>query len=151
MRLRGIRSSRNVEDRCRSGARGDFAVAYVIAHEVAHHHQNELDILGPVNERRQTVGPTQANALTVRLELKADCLLGVWARFFDALLEPGDLEEALNAARMIGDDYHQACAGCVPKPHSFTHGTPEQCARWFATAYQIRDIHSGDTFGAQRL
>ncbi len=133
------------------GARGDFAAAYVIAHEVAHHVQNELGILGQVNERRQVVGETQANALTVRLELQADCLSGVWARSVDGLLEPGDLEEALNAARMIGDDHLQKRAGRVPQPHTFTHGTSEQRSRWFATGYQSGDIGSCDTFGAQRL
>lgn len=133
------------------GARGDFAAAYVIAHEVAHHVQNELGILGQVNERRQVVGEKQANALTVRLELQADCLSGVWARSVDGLLEPGDLEEALNAARMIGDDHLQKRAGRVPQPHTFTHGTSEQRSRWFATGYQSGDIGSCDTFGAQRL
>lgn len=133
------------------GARGDFAAAYVIAHEVAHHVQNELGILGQVNERRQVVGETQANALTVRLELQADCLSGVWARSVDGLLEPGDLEEALNAARMIGDDHLQERAGRVPQPHTFTHGTSEQRSRWFATGYQSGDIRSCDTFRAQRL
>jgi predicted metalloprotease len=133
------------------GARGDFAAAYVIAHEVAHHVQNELGILGQVNERRQVVGETQANALTVRLELQADCLSGVWARSVDGLLEPGDLEEALNAARMIGDDHLQERAGRVPQPHTFTHGTSEQRSRWFATGYKTGDIQSCDTFGAQGL
>jgi predicted metalloprotease len=133
------------------GARGDFAAAYVIAHEVAHHVQNELGILGQVNERRQIVGETEANALTVRLELQADCLSGVWARSVDGLLEPGDLEEALNAARMIGDDHLQERAGRVPQPHTFTHGTSEQRSRWFATGYQSGDIRSCDTFRAQRL
>ena len=133
------------------GARGDFAAAYVIAHEVAHHVQNELGILGQVNERRQAVSTTQANALTVRLELQADCLSGVWARSVDGLLEPGDIEEALNAARMIGDDHLQKRAGRVPQPHTFTHGTSEQRSRWFATGYQSGDISTCDTFGAQRL
>ncbi|WP_300581537.1 neutral zinc metallopeptidase [Marivita sp.] len=133
------------------GARGDFAAAYVIAHEVAHHVQNELGILGQVNERRQVVGETDANALTVRLELQADCLSGVWARSVDGLLEPGDIEEALNAARMIGDDHLQERAGRVPQPHTFTHGTSEQRSRWFATGFQSGDIRSCDTFRAQRL
>jgi predicted metalloprotease len=133
------------------GARGDFAAAYVIAHEVAHHVQNELGILGQVNERRQIVGESDANALTVRLELQADCLSGVWARSVDGLLEPGDLEEALNAARMIGDDHLQERAGRVPQPHTFTHGTSEQRSRWFATGFQSGDIRSCDTFRAQRL
>lgn len=133
------------------GARGDFAAAYVIAHEVAHHVQNELGILGQVNARRQSVSETQANALTVRLELQADCLSGVWARSVEGLLEPGDVEEALNAARMIGDDHLQKRAGRVPQPHTFTHGTSEQRSRWFATGYQSGDIRSCDTFAAVRL
>ena len=135
----------------RLGARGDFAAAYVIAHEVAHHVQNELGILGQVHQRRQAVGETQANALTVRLELQADCLSGVWARAVDGLLEPGDIEEALNAARMIGDDLLQKRAGRVPQPHTFTHGTSAQRARWFALGYETGDIRQCDTFGAERL
>ena len=135
----------------RLGARGDFAAAYVIAHEVAHHVQNQLGILGKVNERRQSVGQTEANALTVRLELQADCLSGVWAQAVGGLLEPGDIDEALNAARRIGDDHLQSQAGRVPQPHTFTHGTSEQRARWFATGYESGDARSCDTFGAARL
>lgn len=133
------------------GARGDFAAAYVIAHEVAHHVQNELGILPEVNRMRQAVGQVQANALTVRLELQADCLSGVWARAVGQLLEPGDLEEALNAARMIGDDHLQKRAGRVPQPHTFTHGTSAQRSRWFAAGYQTGDIKACDTFAAERL
>ncbi|MFD1159629.1 KPN_02809 family neutral zinc metallopeptidase [Roseovarius aestuarii] len=133
------------------GAKGDFAAAYVIAHEVAHHVQNELGILPEVNQRRQAVSETQANALTVRLELQADCLSGVWARSVDGMLEPGDLEEALNAARKIGDDYLQKRAGRVPQPHTFTHGTSEQRSRWFATGYQTGDPGQCDTFGVDQL
>ncbi|NBR89357.1 MAG: hypothetical protein EBS68_05490, partial [Rhodobacteraceae bacterium] len=133
------------------GARGDFAAAYVIAHEVAHHVQNELGILPQVNQRRQAVGEADANALTVRLELQADCLSGVWARAVGGLLEPGDLEEALNAAKMIGDDHLQKRAGRVPQPHTFTHGTSEQRARWFRNGYETGNIRSCDTFGAKKL
>ena len=133
------------------GARGDFAAAYVIAHEVAHHVQNELGILPEVNRMRQAVGQAEANALTVRLELQADCLAGVWARAVDGLLEPGDLEEALNAAKRIGDDHLQRQAGRVPQPHTFTHGTSEQRARWFARGYEGGDVARCDTFGAERL
>lgn len=133
------------------GAKGDFAAAYVIAHEVAHHVQNELGILPEVNKRRQAVGQAEANALTVRLELQADCLSGVWARSVEGMLEPGDLEEALNAARKIGDDYLQKRAGRVPQPHTFTHGTSEQRARWFATGYKSGDPGQCDTFGTDRL
>ncbi|APZ53794.1 neutral zinc metallopeptidase [Salipiger abyssi] len=133
------------------GARGDFAAAYVIAHEVAHHVQNELGILAQVNEARQAVGEVQANALTVRLELQADCFAGVWATHVDGLLEPGDIEEALNAARMIGDDHLQRRAGRVPQPHSFTHGTSEQRERWFARGYEAGDPGACDSFAADRL
>ncbi|SEQ02083.1 KPN_02809 family neutral zinc metallopeptidase [Thalassovita taeanensis] len=133
------------------GAKGDFAAAYVIAHEVAHHVQNELGILGQVNQRRQAVGEAQANALTVRLELQADCLSGVWAQAVDGLLEPGDIDEALNAARMIGDDRLQRQAGRVPQPHTFTHGTSEQRSRWFATGYKSGDVNQCDTFSARKL
>ncbi|SFR08925.1 hypothetical protein SAMN04515673_105150 [Poseidonocella sedimentorum] len=133
------------------GASGDFAAAYVIAHEVAHHVQNELGILGQVNQRRQQVGEVEANGLTVRLELQADCLSGVWARSVEGLLEPGDIEEAVNAAHMIGDDHLQSRAGRVPQPHTFTHGTSEQRARWFTTGYETGDINNCDTFRARTL
>ena len=133
------------------GAGGDFAAAYVIAHEVAHHVQNELGILPEINKRRQAVGQAQANALTVRLELQADCLSGVWARAVGGMLEPGDIEEALNAARKIGDDYLQKRSGRVPQPHTFTHGTSEQRSRWFATGYQSGDPGRCDTFGTDRI
>lgn len=123
----------------------------MIAHEVAHHVQNELGILPEVNRMRQALGQVQANALTVRLELQADCLSGVWARAVGQLLEPGDLEEALNAARMIGDDHLQKRAGRVPQPHTFTHGTSAQRSRWFATGYKTGDIKACDTFAAERL
>ncbi|MDQ2090518.1 KPN_02809 family neutral zinc metallopeptidase [Marimonas arenosa] len=133
------------------GAKGDFAAAYVIAHEVAHHVQNELGIIPKVNAARKRASEVEANALTVRLELQADCLSGVWAREVGGLLEPGDLEEALNAARQIGDDTLQRRAGRVPQPHTFTHGTSEQRQRWFAAGYDSGDPGSCDTFGAKRL
>lgn len=135
----------------RLGAKGDFAAAYVIAHEVAHHVQNELGILGKVHQARQQSSQTAANALTVRLELQADCLSGVWASHVEGLLEPGDVEEALNAARQIGDDTLQRNAGRVPQPHTFTHGTSEQRARWFATGYDAGEIAACDTFNTRNL
>ncbi|WP_136636453.1 neutral zinc metallopeptidase [Pseudooceanicola onchidii] len=135
----------------RLGAKGDFAQAYVIAHEVAHHVQNELGILGQVNQIRQSSSQSEANAITVRLELQADCLAGVWASKNTTLLEPGDVEEALNAARQIGDDTLQRNAGRVPQPHTFTHGTSEQRARWFATGYKSGDMGACDTFNARQL
>jgi len=135
----------------RLGARGDFAAAYVIAHEVAHHVQNELGILGEVDQLRRQASKVQANALTVRLELQADCLAGVWARAVGSLLEPGDIEEALNAARQIGDDTLQRNAGQVPQPHTFTHGTSTQRSNWFETGYDASDLNQCDTFSARRL
>ena len=133
------------------GAGGDFAAAYVIAHEVAHHVQNELGILPKVDQARRASSTTEANALTVRLELMADCLSGVWARNVEGLLERGDLEEALNAARMIGDDHLQRQAGRVPNPHTFTHGTSAQRARWFDVGFDTCNIGRCDTFAAERL
>ena len=133
------------------GAGGDFAAAYVIAHEVAHHVQNELGILPKVNAARQQSSQVEANALTVRLELMADCLSGVWARNVQGLMERGDLQEALNAARKIGDDYLQQQAGRVPQPHTFTHGTSEQRARWFAQGYETGAVGQCDTFAANQL
>ena len=133
------------------GASGDFAAAYVIAHEVAHHVQNELGILPKVNAVRQQSSETEANALTVRLELMADCLSGIWAANVKGLMEKGDLQEALNAARKIGDDHLQRQAGRVPQPHPFTHGTSEQRARWFARGFETGAVGQCDTFSAQRL
>lgn len=130
----------------RLGARGDFAAAYVIAHEVAHHVQNELGILARVEKLRREASEVEANGLTVRLELQADCLSGIWARSVEGLLEPGDLQEALNAARMIGDDHLQRQAGRVPQPHTFTHGTSEQRAGWFKRGYDSGLASSCDTF-----
>lgn len=135
----------------RLGAGGDFAAAYVIAHEVAHHVQNELGILGQVSEARQSASEASGNALTVRLELQADCLAGVWASSVDHILEPGDIDEALNAARQIGDDHLQRQAGRVPQPHTFTHGTSEQRSRWFATGYDSGQMATCDTFSAERI
>jgi predicted metalloprotease len=135
----------------RMGAVGDFAAAYVIAHEVAHHVQNQLGILPKVNAERQRSTEAQANALTVRLELMADCLSGIWASNVQGLMERGDLEEALNAARKIGDDHLQRQAGRVPQPHTFTHGTSEQRARWFERGYASGRVGSCDTFAARQL
>jgi predicted metalloprotease len=133
------------------GAGGDFAAAYVIAHEVAHHVQNQLGILAPLEQARRQATKVEANALTVRLELQADCLAGVWANQVGELLEPGDIDEALNAAARIGDDHLQRQAGQVPRPHTFTHGTSKQRAGWFARGYQSGDLSQCDTFGAANL
>ncbi len=135
----------------RMGAGGDFAAAYVIAHEVAHHVQNELGILPKVNAARQRANKPEANALTVRLELMADCLSGIWAKNVQGLMERGDLQEALNAARKIGDDHLQRQAGRVPQPHTFTHGTSEQRARWFARGFESGAVGQCDTFAARQL
>lgn len=138
----------------RLGASGDFAAAYVVAHEIAHHVQNELGILGQVHRMRQQVSQADSNALSVRTELQADCLSGVWARYAQARfnsLEDGDLEEAVNAAKQIGDDTLQRNAGRIPNPHTFTHGTSEQRERWFAKGYQNPQIQTCDTFGANNL
>lgn len=138
----------------RFGARGDFAAAYVVAHEVAHHVQHELGILGRANTLRAQVSQSESNAISVRIELQADCLSGVWAREAQerfGSLEPGDIDEALNAARSIGDDTLQRQAGRVPRPHTFSHGTSEQRQRWFARGYETGEIRSCDTFGTDRL
>lgn len=138
----------------RMGAKGDFAAAYVVAHEVAHHVQNELGILGEVNQARARGSQAQSNLLSVKIELQADCLSGVWARNAAeqiGSLERGDVEEAINAARQIGDDTLQRNAGRVPSPHTFTHGTSEQRMRWFVTGFETGEIQSCDTFGARQL
>ncbi|CTQ50561.1 KPN_02809 family neutral zinc metallopeptidase [Jannaschia donghaensis] len=138
----------------RLGAGGDFAAAYVVAHEVAHHVQNELGILGQANQIRAQASQAQSNAISVRIELQADCFSGIWAREAQerfGILERGDLEEAVNAARSIGDDRLQRSQGRVPMPHTFTHGTSEQRARWFARGYDTGAVQSCDTFSAERL
>lgn len=135
----------------RMGAGGDFAAAYVIAHEVAHHVQNQLGILPKVDALRRRSSEAEANALTVRLELMADCLSGIWAMNVKGLMERGDLDEALNAARKIGDDYLQKQAGRAPQPHTFTHGTSAQRAGWFQRGYDSGQVGQCDTFAAERL
>ena len=138
----------------RLGAGGDFAAAYVIAHEVAHHVQNELGILGQVNRMRAQSSQEQSNALSVRIELQADCYSGIWARAVQqkfSTLEPGDLEEAVNAARSIGDDTLQRNAGQRVQPHTFTHGTSEQRQRWFVRGLRSGDMRDCDTFSASQL
>ncbi len=133
------------------GAGGDFAAAYVIAHEVAHHIQNELRILTEANRIRAASSQTRSNEISVMIELQADCFAGVWGSRLDGILEPGDLDEALNAASRIGDDYLQTRGGGVANPHTFTHGTSAQRQRWFTTGYQTGDPNQCDTFGADRL
>ncbi|TRD16414.1 KPN_02809 family neutral zinc metallopeptidase [Palleronia caenipelagi] len=138
----------------RLGARGDFAAAYVVAHEIAHHVQDELGILSEANAIRQRVSERESNQISVRIELQADCFSGIWARRADekfGSLERGDVEEAINAAKQIGDDTLQRNAGRVPSPHTFTHGTSEQRMRWFARGFESGDIRDCDTFSVDRL
>ena len=136
------------------GAGGDFAQAYVVAHEVAHHVQDELGILAKTTEMRKRVSKVQSNEISVRIELQADCFSGIWARNAErqlGTLERGDIAEAINAARQIGDDTLQRNAGQRPMPHTFTHGTSEQRQRWFTTGYQTGKMAACDTFGTDRL
>jgi len=138
----------------RFGAPGDFAQAYVIAHEVAHHVQNELGISKQVQRIRQQVSETESNELSVRTELQADCLSGVWTYHADRakqILERGDIEEALNAATAIGDDRLQQQARGYVTPDSFTHGSSEQRVRWFRNGFETGEINSCDTFGDKEL
>ena len=136
------------------GAKGDFAAAYVVAHEIGHAVQDQLGFLGKATEVRQQVGEAESNAISVRIELQADCFAGVWARQavekFGSV-EPGDVEEAINAAARIGDDTLMRNAGRVPMPDAFTHGTSDQRQRWFATGVQSGDIAACDTFSAANL
>ena len=138
----------------RFGAPGDFAQAYVIAHEVGHHVQNLLGISGQVQQARQQAGEVEGNQLSVRLELQADFLAGMWARKgqqrFD-FLEEGDLEEALNAANRIGDDTLQRQAQGQVVPDSFTHGSSEQRMRWFKKGLQSEQFDPNNTFQARDL
>jgi predicted metalloprotease len=131
----------------RFGAPGDFAQAYVIAHEIGHHVQNLLGISGEVQRMQQTVSQVEGNQLSVRLELQADCLAGVWAkRSHNIVLEEGDLQEALNAAAAIGDDRLQRQTRGTVTPDSFTHGSSEQRRRWFLTGMEQGDPDNCDTF-----
>jgi uncharacterized protein len=135
--------------RQRFDAPGDFAQAYVIAHEVGHHVQNLLGIMGKVQAAQSRAGEQQANALSVRLELQADCLAGVWANFAHRernILEQGDIEEGLNAAAQIGDDRMQKRAQGRVVPEGFTHGSAEQRVRWFRRGIESGDLKQCDTF-----
>jgi len=138
----------------RFNAPGDFAQAYVIAHEVGHHVQNLLGISGKVRSMQQQLDEADSNALSVRLELQADCLAGVWANHADRarnILEAGDVEEALNAASAIGDDTLQRQSRGTVVPESFTHGTSAQRQRWFRVGLDSGDINRCDTFGAENV
>ena len=136
------------------GAPGDFAQAYVIAHEVGHHVQHLLGISGQVEQMRGRVSQVAYNRLSVKLELQADCLAGVWAHHADQqrqILEQGDIEEAMNAAAKIGDDALQRAQTGQVVPDSFTHGTSAQRQRWFRTGLQSGSVQACDTFSAASL
>jgi len=135
-------------------APGEFAQAYVIAHEVGHHVQNLLGIAEKVHTTQQRVGKAEANALSVRMELQADCLAGVWGKRTDTMknvLEPGDLEAALTAASAIGDDRLQQQAQGHIVPESFTHGSSAQRMRWFKRGFESGDMNQCNTFKAAQL
>lgn len=134
-------------------APGDFAQAYVIAHEVGHHVQHLLGISDRVDAMRGRVSQAEANQLSVRLELQADFFAGVFARYVkdQGILDPGDIEEALTAASAIGDDKIQRQTTGYVVPDSFTHGSSEQRLRWFKRGYDSGDIRQGDTFSARDL
>jgi uncharacterized protein len=136
------------------GAPGDFAQAYVVAHEVGHHVQNLLGISDKVHKKHGQLSQTDYNKLSVQLELQADCFSGVWANRAQKMrniLEPGDIEEALNAASMIGDDRLQKQATGHVTPDSFTHGTSAQRVQWFKQGFTTGEINSCNTFKAKRL
>ena len=136
------------------GAPGDFAQAYVVAHEVGHHVQNLMGLTDKMEQARQRVSEREYNALSVRLELQADCFAGIWAHHnhkSKAILEPGDVEEALNAAAAIGDDALQRKSQGQIVPDSFTHGTSEQRQRWFHKGLETGSVNACDTFNTRSL
>ncbi|HSV34123.1 MAG TPA: neutral zinc metallopeptidase [Ramlibacter sp.] len=138
----------------RLGAPGDFAQAYVIAHEVGHHVQNLLGITGQMQRMRGQASQAQYNAMSVKLELQADCFAGVWAHHAQnarQILEQGDVEEAMNAAAKIGDDALQGARGGAVVPESFTHGTSAQRQRWFNTGLKTGSVKACDTFSSRNL
>jgi uncharacterized protein len=136
------------------GAPGDFAQAYVVAHEVGHHVQNLMGLTEKMDQARRRVSEREYNALSVRLELQADCFAGIWAHHNHknkAILEPGDVEEALNAAAAIGDDALQRKSQGQVVPDSFTHGTSEQRQRWFHKGLETGSVQACDTFNTRQL
>ena len=132
----------------RFGASGNFAQAYVLAHEVGHHVQNLLGILPKFNQMRQQMNEVQANQMSVRVELQADCFAGIWGYYTEqkGILEAGDLEDALNAAHQIGDDTLQRRSQGYVVPESFNHGTSAQRAKWFKRGFDTGKLESCDTF-----
>jgi predicted metalloprotease len=140
--------------RTQMGAPGDFAQAYVIAHEVGHHVQNLMGITGKVEQARRRTSEAQGNALSVRLELQADCFAGVWAHHAQKarqVLEQGDVEEALNAASRIGDDALQRQSSGTVRPETFTHGSSAQRVAWFKRGMQTGSVQQCNTFEARAL
>lgn len=135
----------------RFGAPGDFAEAYVIAHEVGHHVQTVTGIADSVRKAQAQAGEREANALQVRMELQADCYAGLWGRDNSDRLEPGDVEEAMRAAEAIGDDTLQKQSQGRVVPDSFTHGSSAQRMRWFMTGYEQGSVAACDTFAAKTL
>ena len=138
----------------RLGAPGDFAQAYVIAHEVGHHVQNLLGISGKMEQMRGRVSKTEFNALSVRLELQADCFAGVWAHHAQnqrQILQQGDIEEAMNAAAKIGDDALARSSGGAVVPDSFTHGSSAQRQKWFDNGLKNGSVKACDTFSAKNV
>lgn len=141
------------ELRRRFNAPGDFAQAYVLAHEVGHHVQNLIGVLPKFNEMRRSMSKSEANQMSVRVELQADCFAGIWARSVDGrgLLEAGDIDEALNAANQIGDDMIQKRTQGYVVPDAFNHGTSEQRHRWFKRGYENGSLQACDTFSTSRV
>ncbi|HNX66392.1 MAG TPA: neutral zinc metallopeptidase, partial [Bacteroidales bacterium] len=129
------------------GAQGDFAAAYIIAHEVGHHVQNLLGTLDKANEAKSGVSEAEANKISVKVELQADFLAGIWAHYAQQMkniLEAGDIQEAMNAAEAVGDDRLQKQSQGYVVPDSFTHGTSKQRETWFMTGFNTGDISKGE-------
>jgi uncharacterized protein len=134
------------------GAQGDFAMAYIVAHEVGHHVQKLLGVLDQVHSLHGQVSEKQYNAETVKLELQADFYAGIWAHHAQKMkniLEAGDIEEAMNAAQAVGDDRIQMQSQGYVVPDSFTHGTSEHCMTWFKRGFETGNVNNGDTFGEE--
>ncbi|WP_288377988.1 neutral zinc metallopeptidase [uncultured Acinetobacter sp.] len=150
----GISGDKNQTELSRQDQAGDFAQAYVVAHEVGHHIQNLLGISSQVQRAQAQANRTQANQLSVRLELQADCFAGIWANRNQErtqFLEAGDVEEAMDAAQKIGDDYLQKRATGQVVPDSFTHGTSQQRMHWFETGLKSGDLNQCDTFNSRSI
>lgn len=139
------------KDLDRMGGKGDFALAYVVAHEVGHHVQHLLGTTDMVHAKKRSLSEKEYNQLSVRLELQADFYAGVWARHVQKYLEPGDIEEAMAAAQAVGDDRIQRESLGRVVPDKFTHGTSAQRVRWFKRGFETGDMTKGDTFNARDL